>query len=176
MNQIKLLLIGVLGIGVLLLFVGIYLTFNQNQPSIAVNTAVTPVTSPATPVNTVQSTPTKITRDITVPSGTMWFDTGIDVSSDSTVRINYKGGQWTNVVGSNFVDGQGKGGFDRRNLLIVPSSQLCALVAKVGDYKFHVGNSYNGKPGRGRLYLSLNDIPKTYNDNDGDLDVSVEVR
>jgi hypothetical protein len=180
MNQTKLLLIGIMGIGVLILCVGLYIAFKPNEVPVVqtspVNSVPTPINSTIAPAKTPQSTPIKITRDLTVPSGVMWYDTGIDVPSDSTLKINYKGGQWTNVVGSNFVDGQGKGGYAQRNLLIVPSSQLSALVAKVGEYKFHVGNSYSGKPGSGRLYLSLNDIPKTYNDNDGELDVSVEVK
>jgi curved DNA-binding protein CbpA len=130
--------------------------------------------------NTVNSPVRSVTsRTVTVPSTDMWFDTGIEIPSGSSVQIDYRGGQWTNLVGTNSVDGQGKQ-FDRRDLLLVPSSHLCALVAKVGNNKFHVGNSYGGTPGKGRLFLAMNDTidrpRENYADNGGVLTVLVEIR
>jgi hypothetical protein len=131
-------------------------------------------------VNVKASTPqpTTLRQEVTVPSTQMWYDTGIDVPAGAPLRVEYRSGQWTNQVGSNMVDGQGKGGFERRDLLIVPSSQLSALVGKVGSNSFHIGNLYSGTPGSGRLYLSMNDTydnPRNYDDNGGSLRVMVEV-
>ena len=117
------------------------------------------------------------TRTVTVPSTQKWYDTGIEVQNGASVKIEYRSGEWTNLVGTNLVDGLGKQ-FDRRDLLLVPSSYLCALVAKIGNKSFHVGNSYSGTPGKGRLFLSMNDTndgPGLYDDNGGSLTVYVEV-
>lgn len=121
--------------------------------------------------------PTLFRQEVTIPSTQMWYDTGIDVAAGGSVKVEYRSGQWTNGVGANLVDGQGKQ-FGRRDLLIVPSSYMCALVGKVGNNSFHVGNFYFGTPGKGRLYLSMNDTndqPGTYADNGGSLNVLVEL-
>ena len=146
------------------------------------NDITTQLPSKTTPISNVPSNtpipaPTVFRTEITVPSTEMWYDTGISVSAGSSVRVEYLSGQWTNVVGSNMVDGQGKQ-FDRRDLLIVPTSFLSALVGKVGNNSFHIGNAYFGKPGSGKLFLSMNDTndhPGTYADNGGFLRVLVEI-
>lgn len=136
------------------------------------------VTAPNVVAITPVPQPTVFREEVTVPSTQMWYDTGIDVPAGTPVRIEYRSGQWTNVEGSNYVDGRGKGGFERRGDLIVPSSDLAALVGKVGNNTFPIGNSYFGSPGRGRLYLSMNDTTdhsRTYADNRGALTVLVEL-
>jgi hypothetical protein len=161
-------------LGLIFFGVGIYLAVKPEKDDLqtnnnkSVNMTLTSATS--TPVDK------SINKTVTVPSSVVWYDTGIDIANGSKVEISYRGGHWTNMAGTNRVDGRGKTGFDGRKLLIVPSSQLAALVAKVGSNSFHVGNSYSGKPGSGRLYLSQNDIPKTFDDNEGELDVLVEIR
>ena len=169
MNQIRLLLIGLILIGVLLLGIGLYLAFRPHQPVI-VQTNSTNTT--AVPIS--QQTPFKISKNITVPSNVVWYDTGIEVAENAVININYKDGHWRNSPTSGFNAGEGRKPFDRQNLLLVPSAPLSSLVGKVGNNTFFVGNSYSGSPGKGTLYLAINDLPKTYNDNEGELDVLVE--
>ncbi len=143
---------------------------SQQTPKVA--------STPNAPSSTPVPQPTVFREEVTVPSTQKWYDTEIDVPAGAPVRIEYRSGQWTNIEGSNYVDGRGKGGFERRGDLIVPSSDLAALVGKVGENTFHIGNSYSGSPGRGRLYLSMNDTTdhsRTYADNRGALTVMIEI-
>jgi hypothetical protein len=161
MSQKRTILFAIIGFGISMLLMGIYLAVEPFAPSSANQQSFS------------NSSP-KINRTVTVPSKVMWYDTGIDIPGGATVGIDYKSGRWTNAKGGNYVDGQGIQ-FNRRDL-ILPSYNLASLVGKVGGYTFFVGNSYNGNPGSGRLYLSLNDVSGTYNDNDGQLEVSVSIK
>lgn len=170
MNQIKLLLIGMLGIGFSLLSVGVYLAFNQNQPIAQTSTTNTiAVSSPITPVKNPQPTPAKISKNVTVPASVMWFDTGIDVNQ--TVTIKYLNGKWTNGGDEPiWTDANGSGSW---NGVLMPSASFRELIGKVNSNVFSVGNSYEGSPGSGRLYLSINDIPSTFWDNKGQVTVNI---
>lgn len=168
--------VGSVAVLLMVIIAALFFTFRSTETAGAINSVANRVNSPNASVN--GPPPASTSKTLSIPSTKMWYDTGIDVPNGRTVRIEYRSGQWTNVVGTNRVDGQGKQ-FDRRDLLIVPSSYLCALVGKVGNNRFHVGNSYVGKLGKGRLYLSMNDTndqPGTYEDNGGALTVMVEVR
>jgi len=109
-----------------------------------------------------------------IPAGQMWVDTGVDVSGKK-VRIKYEGGVWKNYPTSSPCDGAGKAPFDEQEKLIVPSGNLAALVGKTDRGSFVVGNYKEGILGTGRLYLSINDKPGTFEDNSGSLFVTVEV-
>jgi len=162
MSEKRIFLFVMLGFGISMALLGIYLAIEPVATTEARQQVAT----------NLQSTPTG-GRSITVPSRTMWYDTGIDVPANASVRIDYKSGRWTYERNGAYVDGQGVQ-FNRREL-IVSGSNLSSLVGKVGNSTFTVGNSYNGRPGSGRLYLSINDVPGTYNDNDGQLEVYVSV-
>jgi hypothetical protein len=165
----RLIFVGLILIGCLLLGVGVYL-------------AVAPKVPLKTPDQDSYTEPSKphytgFTQTMTVPATAQWFDTGYEVKSGQHLRIEYKSGTWTNKTGSNLVDGRGKSGYEKKSQLLVPSSELAALVAKVGNRSFHVGNFYEGTSGGdGHLYLSLNDLPNTYYDNEGQLQVEVSIR
>jgi hypothetical protein len=52
---------------------------------------------------------------------------------------------------------------------------LGSLVGKTVEDPFFVGNSYEGSPATGRLYLSVNDRPDSYADNNGSIRVVVTI-
>ncbi len=117
-----------------------------------------------------------IHKRITVPSTVMWYDTGIDIPLGRQYEIVYYSGKWTNLKGTDATDGLGKYS-DNRKSLIVPGGYLSQLAGKVGKDIFIVGNNRVAEaPEAGRLYLSMNDVPKTFHDNEGALDVLVEVK
>jgi hypothetical protein len=130
-----------------------------------------PVSSVASPTSETHR-PTPFTKRISVPANQMWFDTGIDITG-KLVRIDYVSGQWRIAPTAGFNDGNGRRPFAGQRLLVVPEADLASLVGKTYDGAFFVGNSYEGRPGSGRLYLGVNDIPGEYSDNNGVLYVSV---
>lgn len=112
----------------------------------------------------------QIRKRIEVQANKMWVDTGIDTTG-RVVRIEYESGRWSN--GGNmplYADGRGGGSW--RGLL-VPNAPFRSLVGKTSSGTFYVGNLREGNFGPGRLYLSINDVPGTYNDNLGSLIVVV---
>jgi hypothetical protein len=106
-----------------------------------------------------------------VPANVEWFDTGIDITGK--VHIEYESGEWRNHPNSGTNDGRGRWPFDGKSKLIIPSGELSQLIGKVNSRLFIVGNSYQGSPGVGRLYLSINDLPGHFNDNSGSLRVVI---
>ena len=115
-----------------------------------------------------------------IPAQTMWFDTGVDVTN-KTVQIKYQSGTWSNdVAESNFCDGEGfiPEGKDFRDVipkLLVTNAPLGALVGRANSEPFFVGNTYEDRPGEGRLFLSINDKPDSFDDNAGSLRITVTV-
>lgn len=180
MNQIRLFLIGILDIGFLLLGVGVYLAFNQNQPPVvetsAVDTSPIPVnTAQSTPVKKVKPTPLKISRNITIPADVMWYDTGIDIKSGSNITIRYVSGQWSNTNDSQSIWADGNGSGSWRGL-VMPNAPFRSLLAKTGSNTYFVGNAFQGNMSNGRLYLGMNDVVNTYHDNTGELEVAITVK
>lgn len=144
--------------GAVLIGVGIYKLTCQTEP----------VSFVASSTNNAENSK----KIVSVPANVQWFDTGIDVTSGAALRIEYQSGQWRNTQDSNYCTGDGKM-YDGQNKLILPSALLASLIGKVGTTTFSVGNSFQGKVGSGRLYLSLNDVPGTFNDNNGELIVAI---
>ena len=113
-----------------------------------------------------------------VSARNMWVDTGLDVTN-KTVRIKYESGTWSNNgAGSHFCDGEGfiPEAQDFRDVipkLLVANAPLGAMVGKTNGEPFFVGNSYEDRPGAGRLYLSINDKPESFDDNTGSLRIVV---
>lgn len=174
MNQTRLLLIGIIFLGTLLLGTGLYLAFKQDESSVVQNTASNPVTT-ADKTNTASSKSNKVSKNITVPANKMWYDTGIDIPNGSNVEIRYLAGKWSNTSGTGniWTDGNGSGSW---NGLVVPNAPLRSLIAKTDSGKHSIGNNFQGNLGNGRLYLGMNDVVNTHNDNMGELEVSVEVK
>lgn len=114
-------------------------------------------------------------QTFTVPATTPLFSTGLDVTG-RTVRIRYMSGRWSNSPGAGaiFTDGNGSGSWAGT---VLTSAPFRALVGKTNNGYFMVGNSYEGQPGSGILYLTQNDTTAGggYGDNQGSLVVTVEI-
>jgi len=120
----------------------------------------------------------KIVLDI--PARSMWVDTGLDVTN-KTIQIKYESGTWSNDgAESHFCDGEGfiPEGKDFREVmpkLLVQNAPLGALVGRTNGEPFFVGNTYEDRQGEGRLYLSINEKPDSFDDNAGSLRIVVSV-
>jgi len=120
----------------------------------------------------------KVVLDI--PARTMWVDTGLDVTN-KTIQIKYESGTWSNDgAESHFCDGEGfiPEGKDFRDVipkLLVTNAPLGALVGRTNGEPFFVGNTYESRPGEGRLYLRINDKPDSIDDNAGSVRIVVSV-
>lgn len=117
---------------------------------------------------------------VDVPARTTWVDTGLDVTN-KTIQIKYESGTWSNDgAESHFCDGEGfiPEGKDFRDVipkLLVQNAPLGALIGRTNGEPFFVGNAYEARPGEGRLYLSINDKPDSFDDNAGSLRIVVSV-
>jgi|CXWL01.1.fsa_nt_gi hypothetical protein len=166
MNQTRLIAVGILVVGLILVCLGVYVALKPaERPQAANANSNANFSATSTPGSAGK-------KSVTVPATAEWFDTGIDVTGK--VRINFLSGHWRNSPTSGYGDGEGRGPFAQQAKLLVPSAPLGSLVAKVAGKTFKVGNSFDGVLGSGRLYLAINDIPETYNDNDGALTVSID--
>jgi hypothetical protein len=115
-----------------------------------------------------------------IPAQALWFDTEIDVTN-KTIQVKYESGTWSNDgVESHFCDGEGfiPEGKDFRDVipkLLVTNAPLGALVGRTSGAPFFVGNTYQDRPGDGRLYLSMNEMPDAFSDNAGSVRIAVTV-
>ena len=115
-----------------------------------------------------------------IPARAMWFDTGLDVTN-KTIQIKYESGTWSNDgAESHFCDGEGfiPEGQDFRDVipkLLVTNAPLGSLVGRTNGEPFFVGNTYEDRPGEGRLYLSMNEKPDSFDDNAGSVRIAVSV-
>ena len=113
-----------------------------------------------------------------IPARSMWFDTGLDVTN-KTIQIKYESGKWSNDgAEGHYCDGEGfiPEAEDFRDIipkLLVTNAPLGALAGKTSGESFFVGNSYEDRPGEGRLYLSMNDKAGSFDDNTGSLRIVV---
>ena len=115
-----------------------------------------------------------------IPGRAMWFDTGLDVTNKA-IQIKYESGTWSNDgAETHFCDGEGfiPEGQDFRDVipkLLVTNAPLGALVGRTNGEPFFVGNTYEDRPGEGRLYLSMNEKPDSFDDNAGSVRITVSV-
>lgn len=115
-----------------------------------------------------------------IPARTMWVDTGLDVTN-KTIQIRYESGTWSNDgAESHFCDGEGfiPEGKDFRDVipkLLVTNAPLGALVGRTSGEPFFVGNTYEDRPAEGRLYLSINEKPDSFDDNVGSVRIAINV-
>jgi len=113
-------------------------------------------------------------RAIEVPASASWVDTGIEVTQGAELEITASG-QWSNAG----PPAKGPGGFDGyvHPGTVLASAPLAALIGKVGEEMFAVGERFAGRsPATGRLYLSINDTAGTFGDNQGVLKVTITVK
>lgn len=91
----------------------------------------------------------------------MWLDTGIELKEGQKFMI-VASGQWS--VGKNSFGAIGT--VQDCKKCIVPEANLGALVAKIGNEAFIIGDRMQmPSPGDGRLFLSINDTPNQFSDN-----------
>lgn len=109
---------------------------------------------------------------VEVPANVLWVDTGLDVKEGQSLVI-HASGQWSNS-GPPAKGPEGFAGYHHPGT--VADADLAALIARIGDRVFQVGAAYRGAaPASGRLYLSINDTPDTYGDNEGALSVTISL-
>jgi hypothetical protein len=108
-------------------------------------------------------------KRLEIPAKQKWVDTGLDVTG-KRIQIKYESGRWSNGGDRPiFSDGAGNG---RWAGLIVQTAPFRSLVGKTDSGTFYVGNNYEGSPGSGKLYLSINDT-ENFSDNIGSLFVNI---
>jgi hypothetical protein len=143
---------------------------NSGRYTLSPNSSTSPVSSES---STSQSPPSQKIR-VTVPSTQEWYATGIDVTGKS-IQIRYVSGSWSNTSDNDSIWDDGKGNQPWSGLL-VPQAPFRSLVGKTNSGTFYVGKRYSGNPGSGHLYLAMNDVEGTYDDNAGQLTVEVTVK
>lgn len=94
-----------------------------------------------------------------------WCDTGLVLQQGQGVVVNARG-RWSNAGDPRY----GPAGIPghRYEGTIVADADLAALIGRVGDATFAIGASQGFvSPASGPLYLSINDVPDTFEDNQG---------
>jgi hypothetical protein len=139
------------------------------KPNSSLETQVTkPSVSPfmPTPVPKVE------TKELVVPAREMWVDTGIVLTKGAKLNI-YASGRWSD--GGKPVRFWGPNGTGNSwPGTLSDAANLDALIGKVGDATFLVGESYSGScPQSGRLFLSMNDFPGYFSNNSGAIKVKI---
>lgn len=119
------------------------------------------------------SKPEAAVKQIQIPANVMWFDTGIDTTG-RVVTIEYVSGTWTNGGDKPiYTDWMGSGSWSG---LILKGAPFRSLVGKTDAGTFFVGSQYDVKNGKGHLFLSINDVPDKFADNQGSLLVIIRVK
>lgn len=111
---------------------------------------------------------------VEVPASAGWVDTGLDLEAGRSLEISASG-QWSNVG----PPAKGPGGFDGYVYpgTVMATAPLASLIGKVGEAMLAVGEKFDGRsPATGRLYLSINDTPGSFADNQGTLQVTITVK
>ena len=116
------------------------------------------------------------TKDVVISAQQMWVDTGVVVVSGQSITL-HASGTWDNARGDPSL---GFGPNGRDNLwpgTILASARLGALIGKIGNNIFLVGDNYSANaPASGKLLLTINDVPGTFDDNWGAVNVRISYR
>ncbi len=108
---------------------------------------------------------------IRVPANVEWCDTGINVRRGQRIAIGAQG-RW-NYRGEPAFGPDGAR--ERLDTTLFPRAPLAALIGRVGDQVFLVGQGGQSQAAsEGRLFLSINDVSGTFGDNSGFMDVYVQ--
>lgn len=141
----------------------------ETKPNSLLGTQVRkPSASPFTPT----PVPKVETKELVVPAREMWVDTGIVLTKGAKLSI-HASGQWSD--GGKPIRFWGPNGAGRAwPGTLSDAANLDALIGKVGDATFLVGESYSGSaPQSGRLFLSMNDFPGYFSNNSGAMKVEI---
>lgn len=158
-------------LGVLLIGVGIYSLTRKQEPQIVYVTVTPTPTSASTPQRSFNRL--ILQKAVRIPSTVERVAVG-DVTGRRVV-IKYKSGHWNFCIPEHLIS-YGEGVRRQWPGLLVPDAPIAGLVGWVGnDDGFEVGQSYDGRPGSGQLYLGINEQRGKYGDNEGTLVVQVEM-
>lgn len=109
--------------------------------------------------------------EVVVPANVMWVPTGVTAKTGDTLTFAATG-RWSNAGPPS----KGPQGFDnyRHPGTIVESAALASLVGKIGKTTFVIG-ARNGFVASedGQVFLSINDTPGTFGDNQGEMRVTI---
>jgi hypothetical protein len=110
--------------------------------------------------------------EVRVPANQPWTDTGIVAPPGTPFLVKATGGRWSNV-GPPALDANGFVGY-RHPGTVLESANLASLIGRIGNDVFPLG-SYedHGFATQDTLFLGMNDVPSTYGDNQGAIDVDV---
>ncbi len=115
-----------------------------------------------------------IIYEIELPAYIYWKDTGIVVQEGQQISISYISGTWGPCAECFFI-GNGSGAIERSNGVDAPYGSLIGRIGLTGE-TFLIGNFRRFRSEvRGTLYLSINDIAGTFNDNRGSIIIIVKV-
>lgn len=118
--------------------------------------------------------PRTLPTKVSVPANVLWFDTGVTLKKGEHFSIA-AAGLWSNI-GTPALGPDGSRGTLLPGTLL-PSASLGSLIGKVGDVVFPVTGKFEGtSPAGGRLFLTINDTPSTFEDNQGELQVRIYVK
>jgi hypothetical protein len=114
---------------------------------------------------------------VVVEATTEWMDSGFDVRSGAAYLVSITAtGAWTNAAGSPMVGPAGYGSLVLPNA-IAPDLPFGSLIGRVNGKVFEIGAKLAKRPpDSGRLFLAMNDVPRTYGDNSGRLTVVISQR
>lgn len=114
---------------------------------------------------------TVLPTEVAIPANVLWVDTGVTLQQGQPFRVEASG-TWSNA-GPPSVGPDGFGSYTYPGT-VLPTAGLGSLIGKVADSIFPVGANFSGvSPKAGRLYLSINDTPDTFTDNQGQLTVKI---
>lgn len=120
---------------------------------------------------TAQSVSQTTSIDIFANQG--WQDTGVSISERDVVIIDYIQGKWTPRKGVQ--DPISARGYDGNIDDFIKGSRLAALIGKLGDDLFVVGEEKEFVAQRGgRLFLRIND--SVLDDNEGFVNIKITVQ
>jgi hypothetical protein len=109
--------------------------------------------------------------EVTVSANVLWVDTGVTVQAGQHFRVQASG-LWSNT-GPPAKGPNGFIGFSHPSSLL-PTANFASLIGRVGGVMFPVGEGFDGpSPRAGTLFLSINDLPDTFADNQGTLAVTI---
>ena len=110
---------------------------------------------------------------VTVGAGDAWKNTNLTLGPGTPYVVRAQG-RWSNA-GAPTLGPEGYVGY-RHPGTVLGNADLASLIGQIGSATFPIGaSSWDGsapQPG-GVLYLGMNDVPGTYGDNQGELQVQV---
>jgi hypothetical protein len=116
--------------------------------------------------------------DLTVKATDTWLDTGVDLEIGCQLRIT-AAGKWKNDGGPETYEVTADG-FDtyKNPAAILPDANFASLIGRVGaGHPFFVGSSFSqNSAATGRLFLQMNDSAGDFQDNLGEIKVTVEIQ